>query len=279
MSQGDIGILNPAQTSGTELADRLVSSHDAFKSMHSGNARPTYAVAGTLWLNTATSPWRIMMFTGATDAEIITVAPATGEALLDKARVGLENVNNTSDANKPVSTATQTALNAKVNTTDFNNQMTGKVTALNGVVSLRQEAIGGQWAQLQMVMTDGSLRKAVTDLSSNSYMAMYWNGISPVIKVDVTDFAVATRTYAEQMRNEAQGHANNINNHDVRELRWVHAGTIGYAVGGWNGTSPARPIWSQFMGYTGNGNLVPMQSHISQLQAYSWDRGWFGAEQ
>lgn len=35
---------------------------------------------------------------------------------LDKAAVGLGNVDNTSDANKPISTATQTALNAKQNT-------------------------------------------------------------------------------------------------------------------------------------------------------------------
>ena len=36
---------------------------------------------------------------------------------LDKTAVGLANVDNTSDANKPVSTATQTALNAKAPTT------------------------------------------------------------------------------------------------------------------------------------------------------------------
>jgi len=35
---------------------------------------------------------------------------------VDKTRVGLGNVDNTSDANKPVSTATQTALNGKANT-------------------------------------------------------------------------------------------------------------------------------------------------------------------
>jgi hypothetical protein len=35
---------------------------------------------------------------------------------LDKTAVGLANVDNTSDANKPISTATQTALNAKVDT-------------------------------------------------------------------------------------------------------------------------------------------------------------------
>ena len=39
----------------------------------------------------------------------------TGVVVLTKSDVGLSNVDNTSDANKPVSTATQTALNAKEN--------------------------------------------------------------------------------------------------------------------------------------------------------------------
>src|SRR6185369_16337354 len=46
----------------------------------------------------------------------------------NKADVGLPYVDNTSDANKPVSTATQTALNAKVNTS--------KLGVANGVATL-----------------------------------------------------------------------------------------------------------------------------------------------
>ena len=42
-----------------------------------------------------------------------------------KAQVGLANVDNTSDANKPISTATQTALNAKADTTSLNAHTTG----------------------------------------------------------------------------------------------------------------------------------------------------------
>lgn len=38
-----------------------------------------------------------------------------------KAQIGLSNVDNTSDANKPISTATQNALNKKVNSTDVYN--------------------------------------------------------------------------------------------------------------------------------------------------------------
>lgn len=41
----------------------------------------------------------------------------TGDVVLTKSDVGLASVDNTSDAAKPISTATQTALNAKVNGT------------------------------------------------------------------------------------------------------------------------------------------------------------------
>jgi hypothetical protein len=49
-------------------------------------------------------------------------------ATLDKAAVGLSNVDNTSDANKPVSTATQTALDAKTNKLITTNRQTASYT-------------------------------------------------------------------------------------------------------------------------------------------------------
>lgn len=49
-------------------------------------------------------------------APVQSVAGRTGAVTLAKADVGLGNVDNTSDANKPVSTAQQTALNGKANT-------------------------------------------------------------------------------------------------------------------------------------------------------------------
>jgi len=58
---------------------------------------------------------------------------------LDKTAVGLSNVDNTSDANKPVSTATQTALNAKISTYDG---VTYDVTALAAVSQAEYDAIG-----------------------------------------------------------------------------------------------------------------------------------------
>lgn len=51
-----------------------------------------------------------------TTDSVVSVNGYTGTVTLDKSDVGLGNVNNTSDANKPVSTATQTALDAKQDT-------------------------------------------------------------------------------------------------------------------------------------------------------------------
>jgi len=58
---------------------------------------------------------------------VTSVAGKTGAVSLTKDDVGLSNVDNTSDADKPVSTATQTALNAKANASDTVN-LTGNQT-------------------------------------------------------------------------------------------------------------------------------------------------------
>lgn len=48
--------------------------------------------------------------------QVSSVAGRQGAVVLNKSDVGLSNVDNTSDADKPVSAATQTALNSKANT-------------------------------------------------------------------------------------------------------------------------------------------------------------------
>lgn len=59
------------------------------------------------------SDWKEILAAGGTGA-VSSVAGRTGAVTLAKADVGLANVDNTTDLNKPVSTATQAALNAKV---------------------------------------------------------------------------------------------------------------------------------------------------------------------
>jgi hypothetical protein len=69
---------------------------------------------GKFYLLTTDSPSTLADWKQITAAgDVVSVAGRTGAVTLAKADVGLANVDNTSDANKPVSTATQTALNAK----------------------------------------------------------------------------------------------------------------------------------------------------------------------
>lgn len=57
--------------------------------------------------------------TGGGTSAVTSVNTRTGAVTLAKADVGLANVDNTSDASKPISTATQTALSLKANSSDL----------------------------------------------------------------------------------------------------------------------------------------------------------------
>jgi hypothetical protein len=59
---------------------------------------------------------------------------------IDKSMVGLSNIDNTSDANKPISSATQVALNLKANTADVTNELALKANASDVSTSLAAKA-------------------------------------------------------------------------------------------------------------------------------------------
>lgn len=72
---------------------------------------------------------------------VTSVNGQTGTVVLTKSDLNLGNVDNTSDANKPISTATQTALNGKLNTSGGtmsgalamgSNRITGLAAGVNG---------------------------------------------------------------------------------------------------------------------------------------------------
>jgi endosialidase-like protein len=69
----------------------------------------------------------------AASAPVTSVAGKTGDVTFSKSDVGLGNIDNTADAAKPVSAATQTALNAKASLSG--DIFTGTVTAPNFVSS------------------------------------------------------------------------------------------------------------------------------------------------
>lgn len=109
----------------------------------------------------------------------IDIDVVTANLGLTKTDVGLANVDNTSDANKPVSTATQTALNAKV--------ATSSVGSANGVASL--DGSGKvPIAQLPAVSV------GYADLPAGSMVTVFKSGaVWPVRPTSRNDIAVRWR--------------------------------------------------------------------------------------
>ena len=77
MSQFDFGTLNPYTESGIQLASDLNSFRDSVHTTNSGSSRPSYVQQGTIWMNTATTPWTLYMFDGAQDIAIGTINATT----------------------------------------------------------------------------------------------------------------------------------------------------------------------------------------------------------
>jgi hypothetical protein len=86
---------------------------------------------------------------------------------LDKTAVGLSNVDNTSDANKPISTATQTALNGKQTT------ITGAATTIDTEDLTASRAL----------VSDASGKVAVSDVTSTELG--YLDGVTSAVQTQV----------------------------------------------------------------------------------------------
>ena len=86
---------------------------------------------------------------------------------LDKTAVGLSNVDNTSDANKPISTATQTALDGKQAT------ITGAATTIDTEDLTASRAL----------VSDGSGKVAVSDVTSTELG--YLDGVTSAVQTQV----------------------------------------------------------------------------------------------
>ncbi len=74
MSQSDFGTIDPNTKNGTELASDLNSFRDALHTSHLGSSRPSYAVAGMIWIDNAGAPsWTIKTFDGSDDLTLFTL--------------------------------------------------------------------------------------------------------------------------------------------------------------------------------------------------------------
>ncbi len=77
MSQYDFGNLSSPLAGSVFIDTHLEPWRNALHSMHSGTSRPSYAVAGTMWLDTTTTPWVVKVFDGTDDISIGTINATT----------------------------------------------------------------------------------------------------------------------------------------------------------------------------------------------------------
>lgn len=113
-----------------------------------------------------------------------------------KAMVGLGNVDNTSDLNKPISTVTQTALNSKVDkvvgknlsTEDFTTAEKTKLAAISGVNTGDQDLSG--YATLTNLGTKVD-KVAGKDLSTNDYTTVEKNKLAAATDTNIASTIVA----------------------------------------------------------------------------------------
>lgn len=76
MSQYDFGNLESPLSGTAFFNTHLEPWRDALHSMHKGSTRPSYAVAGMMWVDDTTEPWILKMFNGtANDITLGTIDP------------------------------------------------------------------------------------------------------------------------------------------------------------------------------------------------------------
>ena len=131
---------HPSTNAVVPIGAPAIHSHDELYSLdksqqlelqNNGTLVVTGATAKTFTFPSASGTLATLADIAGSVAGVTSVNTRTGTVTLDKSDVGLGNVDNTSDADKPISTATQTALNAKVgsvttgiaNTTPITNMM------------------------------------------------------------------------------------------------------------------------------------------------------------
>jgi hypothetical protein len=152
----DFGISSATSTHTFNLPTASAANRGALSSADwtTFNNKQTALVSGT---NIKTVNSTSLLGSGNLAVEPTITAGTTGQyyrgdksfQTLDKTAVGLANVDNTSDANKPVSTATQTALNAKQGIITLTTTGTsGPSTLVGNTLNIPQYSGGGGGSQV-----------------------------------------------------------------------------------------------------------------------------------
>lgn len=179
------GNIQGTLTSQTDLKAQLDSLQAQITTVTNSGASSWGSITGTLAsqsdLQTALNALQPLIATGTTGQYY---RGDKSWATLDKTAVGLANVDNTTDLNKPISTATQTALNNKASTATFTSTVAGLVPASGGGTTtyLRADGTwqtitaggGGTWGSITGTLSSQTdLQNALNAKADSTTLSSY----------------------------------------------------------------------------------------------------------
>lgn len=185
--------INHAHSIASNVSDGFMSSADKIK-LDSVASGATQNSSDSVLLNRENH-------TGTQD-----VSSITG---LTKSSVGLSNVDNTSDINKPVSTATQTALNNKANTS--HTHTISDTTGLQAALDSKQASLGASTAStyLRGDLSWQTLNKSAVGLSN------------------VDNTSDASKPISTATQTALDGKANSVHTHTISNTTGLQAALDG----------------------------------------------------
>jgi len=153
------------------MADKKISALDAIVSVDDADVLPIVDASVSTTKKINVSQVKAL-------APVQSVASKTGAVTLVKGDVGLGNVDNTADADKPVSTATQTALNAKQDTlVSGTNIKTINSTSILGSGDIVISGVGGTWGSITGTLSDQTDLQNILDAKQEDLTVAANNGL------------------------------------------------------------------------------------------------------
>lgn len=234
LTKNDVGLSNVDNTSDINkpvstaqaTADSVIQSIAASDATLKANNAQAYAVQRSNHTGTQTASTIsdfIAVASGA--APVQTVAGRVGNVILNKNDVGLNSVDNTSDINKPVSAATQNALNLKSdighvhtssNITDFSSTVSGLLPVKN-ILSGSGISVTSVGSDFTVAVTGqfGLTGEQVDDRVSNllvagNYVNLSYNDPNDSLMISVTGVQ-PSGSYAEANHNHVSSQITDFN--------------------------------------------------------------------
>lgn len=106
--------------SPSDMVAALQDNFDALRSLHKGASRPSYAQAGTMWIDDSPAPWTLMLFDGNTDIVMGKIDPSTHAIRYSGSRAGIAKLTNSADTTLGSASPTKVSLGTTVSDPDGN---------------------------------------------------------------------------------------------------------------------------------------------------------------